>query len=247
VPKGKERVDKLLVERGLAPTRTKAQALVMAGAVYVGEKRVEKPGDLLPLEAELRLASEERFVSRGGHKLEAALVHFGVDVAGKVALDVGASTGGFTDCLLQRGAVRVYAVDVGTHQLHEKLRQDPRVISHEQVNARELTQELVREPVDVVVFDVSFISLKLVLPSALAFLKPGGVVAALVKPQFEAGKGEVGKGGVVRDPEVRQRAIDGVLAFARESCGLNVRGVIDSPVIGPAGNVEALMVADKPA
>ena len=237
-----------MVEAGLAESRQKAQALILAGQVVADDHVVKKAGDLLPTTAVLRIKGEPMpYVSRGGLKLEKALDHFGVDPRGKRCLDVGASTGGFTDCLLQRGAVRVYAVDVGTHQLHEKLRQDPRVISHEQVNARALTQELVREPVDVVVFDVSFISLKLVLPSALAFLKPGGVVAALVKPQFEAGKGEVGKGGVVRDPEVRQRAIDGVLAFARESCGLNVRGVIDSPVIGPAGNVEALMVADKPA
>jgi 23S rRNA (cytidine1920-2'-O)/16S rRNA (cytidine1409-2'-O)-methyltransferase len=186
VARNKERVDKLLVERGLAPTRTKAQALVMAGQVFVGEKRIEKPGDQLAIDVAL---------SRGGHKLEAALQHFAIDVAGRVALDVGASTGGFTDCLLQHGASRVYAVDVGTHQLHEKLRADPRVILREQFNARELSSDVVREPVQLIVIDVSFISLRLVLPSALAFLEPGGVLVALVKPQFEAGRAEVDRGG----------------------------------------------------
>jgi 23S rRNA (cytidine1920-2'-O)/16S rRNA (cytidine1409-2'-O)-methyltransferase len=247
VSKGKERVDKLLVERGLAPTRARAQALVMSGAIFVGEKRIEKPGDQVPLAAELTVKGEALpFVSRGGLKLEAALAQFGIDVAGKVALDVGASTGGFTDCLLQRGAVRVQAVDVGYGQLHEKLRADPRVISHERVNARELGAEIVPEPVDIVVVDVSFISLKLVLPAALRFLKAGGVLVALVKPQFEAGKGAVGKGGVVRDPIVRQQAIDGIRNFAANDCALAVRGTIDSPIAGPAGNIEALLVADKP-
>ena len=241
----KQRVDKLLVDRGLCSTRTKAAAMVMAGQVFVGERRIEKAGELLRPDVELHLKGEEKYVSRGGLKLEAALDHFHVDVAGKIALDVGASTGGFTDCLLQRGATRVYAVDVGTHQLHEKLRADPRVISHEQVNARELTDAIVKESVQVIVIDVSFISLKLVLPSALRFLAPGGVLAALVKPQFEAGKGEVGKGGVVRDPVVRQKCIDGIVAFASQECGLTVRGVIDSPIAGPAGNVEALLVAEK--
>ena len=243
----KQRVDKLLVDRGLVSTRTKAAAMIMAGQVFAGERRVEKAGELVRPDAELHLKGEEKYVSRGGFKLEAALEQFHVDVVGKVALDVGASTGGFTDCLLQRGAARVYAVDVGTHQLHEKLRADSRVISHEQVNARELTDAIVKEPVQIVVIDVSFISLKLVLPSALRFLAPGGVLAALVKPQFEAGKGEVGKGGVVRDPIVRQRCIDGIVDFTQRECGLSVRGVIDSPIAGPAGNVEALLVAEKRA
>ena len=244
----KERVDKLLVERGLAETRTRAQALVMSGVVFSGERRVEKPGDQVPRDAALTVKGEALpYVSRGGLKLQAALDNFQIDVEGRVALDVGASTGGFTDCLLQRGAARVYAVDVGYGQLHEKLRADARVIAHERVNARELGADVVREPVDILVIDVSFISLRLVLPSALAFLKPGGVLAALVKPQFEAGKGEVGKGGVVRDAEVRRKAIDGVTAFVAADCRMKVRGLIDSPIAGPAGNVEALLVADKPA
>jgi 23S rRNA (cytidine1920-2'-O)/16S rRNA (cytidine1409-2'-O)-methyltransferase len=246
VARNKERVDKLLVERGLAPTRTKAQALVMAGQVFVGEKRIEKPGDQLAIDVALALRGQERFVSRGGHKLEAALQHFAIDVAGRVALDVGASTGGFTDCLLQHGASRVYAVDVGTHQLHEKLRADPRVILREQFNARELSSDVVREPVQLIVIDVSFISLRLVLPSALAFLEPGGVLVALVKPQFEAGRAEVDRGGgVISDPVVRQAAIDGIVAFVEQPCGLRVRGTIDSPIAGPAGNVEALLVAER--
>ena len=245
--KRKERVDKLLVERGLAETRARAQALVMSGVVFAAGKRIEKAGDQVPLEAQLELKGEVLpFVSRGGLKLQGALEHFAVDVRGLVALDVGASTGGFTDCLLQRGTARVYAIDVGYGQLHEKLRADPRVISHERVNARELDSTVVPEPVDIIVIDVSFISLRLVLPPALRFLKPGGLLVALVKPQFEVGKGEVGKGGVVRDTEVRRRAIDGIAAFVTVECGLKTRGVIDSPIAGPAGNLEALLVADKP-
>ncbi|WP_338865396.1 TlyA family RNA methyltransferase [Myxococcus stipitatus] len=242
----KERVDVLVVERGLAESRTKAQALILAGQVVVDDQRVDKPGSLVPVEAELRLKGEILpYVSRGGLKLKAAIDRFGLDVQGKVGADIGASTGGFTDCLLQHGAVRVHAIDVGYGQLHEKLRKDPRVRSRERVNARYLTDEDLPEKVGVVVIDVSFISLTQVLPSVLTFLEPGGLLAALVKPQFEVGPDRVGKGGVVRDPAARQDAIDTVTAFVREQ-GLTVRGVMDSPVPGPAGNVEALLVAERP-
>jgi 23S rRNA (cytidine1920-2'-O)/16S rRNA (cytidine1409-2'-O)-methyltransferase len=245
--KAKERVDKLLVERGLAETRAKAQALVMSGVVYTGERRVTKSGEALPTDAPLSLKGEVLpYVSRGGLKLQAALDHFGLDVRGRIALDVGASTGGFTDCLLQRGVTKVYAVDVGYGQLHQQLRADARVISRERVNARELSSDVVPESVSVLVIDVSFISLRLVLPSAIRFLQPDGLLVALVKPQFEVGRNEVGKGGVVRDEAARARAIEGIKTFVTEELKLHVRGVIDSPIAGPAGNVEALLVADKP-
>jgi 23S rRNA (cytidine1920-2'-O)/16S rRNA (cytidine1409-2'-O)-methyltransferase len=242
----KERLDVLVVERGLAESRTKAQALILAGQVVVADQRVDKPGALVPVEAELRLKGEVLpYVSRGGLKLKAALERFGLDVRGKVAADIGASTGGFTDCLLQEGVTHVHAIDVGYGQLHEKLRTDARVRSRERVNARYLTAEDLPESVDVVVIDVSFISLTQVLPAVLPFLKPRGLLVALVKPQFEVGPDKVGKGGVVKDPAARQEAIDSVSAFVREQ-GLAVRGVMDSTVPGPAGNVEALLVADKP-
>jgi 23S rRNA (cytidine1920-2'-O)/16S rRNA (cytidine1409-2'-O)-methyltransferase len=242
----KERLDVLVVERGLAESRTKAQALILAGQVVVGDQRVDKPGALVPVESELRLKGEVLpYVSRGGLKLKAAIERFGLDMRGRVGADIGASTGGFTDCLLQEGATRVHAIDVGYGQLHEKMRTDPRVRSRERVNARYLTAEDLPEPVDVVVIDVSFISLTQVLPAVLPFLKPKGLLVALVKPQFEVGPDKVGKGGVVKDPAARQGAIDAISAFVREQ-GLTVRGVMDSTVPGPAGNVEALLVADKP-
>jgi 23S rRNA (cytidine1920-2'-O)/16S rRNA (cytidine1409-2'-O)-methyltransferase len=245
--KDKERVDLLLVEKGLCETRTRAQALVMAGLVFDGERRLDKPGERVPRETALEVRGQALpYVSRGGLKLQAALDHFGVDVRGQVALDVGASTGGFTDCLLQRGATRVYAVDVGYGQLHERLRTDPRVVSHERVNARDLSVEVVPEMVGVVVADVSFISLRLILPGAVKRLAPGGVLVALVKPQFEVGREHVGKGGVVRDGEARAACIAGMVEFAGRELGLVVRGTIDSPIAGPAGNVEALLVADRP-
>jgi len=241
----RERVDVLLVERGLAPSRAKAQALVLAGQVVVGDQRVDKPGAQVPVDAEVRLKGEVLpYVSRGGLKLKGALDHFGLRVAGEVCADIGASTGGFTDCLLQEGATRVYAIDVGRAQLHEKLRQDPRVISREQVNARALTDEELPGLVGVVVIDVSFISLRLVLPSVLPRLGAGGLLVALVKPQFEVGRERVGKGGVVRDAAARAEAIEGIRAFVAES-GLEVLGLMDSPVPGPAGNVEALLAARK--
>ncbi len=242
----KERIDVLVVERGLAESRAKAQALILAGQVVVDDQRVDKPGAQVSVDAELRLKGEVLpYVSRGGLKLKAAIDRFGLDVSGKVGADIGASTGGFTDCLLQQGATRVHAIDVGYGQLHEKLRQDPRVRSRERVNARYLTEEDLPEKVGVMVIDVSFISLTQVLPAALAFLEPGGLLVALVKPQFEVGRERIGKGGVVKDAAARQEAIDAVTAFVREQ-GLTVRGVMDSPVPGPAGNVEALLVADKP-
>jgi len=241
----KERLDVLVLEHGLAESRARAQALILAGEVVVDDQRVDKPGALVPREAALRLKGEPMpYVSRGGLKLKAALDRFAVDVRGAVCADVGASTGGFTDCLLQSGAARVYAVDVGYGQLHHKLQGDPRVISRERVNARHLTAAELPEPVSVLVVDVSFISLRLVLPAALPRLQRPGVLVALVKPQFEVGKENVGKGGVVRDAAARAGAIDGIRAFVEQS-GLAVAGVMDSPIAGPAGNVEALLVARR--
>ncbi len=238
----KKRLDVLVVERGLAETRAKAQALIIAGQVVVGDQRGDKPGAQVPEDAELRLKGEVlRYVSRGGLKLEKALDQFAISPAGLVCADIGASTGGFTDCLLQRGAVKVHAIDVGHAQLHEKLRQDPRVVSREGVNARYLSREELPEDVKLMVIDVSFISLRQVLPGIAPYLLPGGTLVALVKPQFEAGKDHVEKGGVVKDPAVRRRVIDEVTAFVAAS-GFAIRGVVDSPIAGPAGNVEALLV-----
>jgi 23S rRNA (cytidine1920-2'-O)/16S rRNA (cytidine1409-2'-O)-methyltransferase len=239
----KERADVLLVERGLAETRTKAQALILAGQVVAGDQRIDKPGQRLDVELELRLKGEVMpYVSRGGLKLKGAIDHFGLKVAGAVCADIGASTGGFTDCLLQEGAAKVHAIDVGRAQLHEKLRQDPRVISRERVNARHLTDADLPERVSVMVIDVSFISLKLVLPAVLPKLLPGGLLIALVKPQFEVGPDRIEKGGVVRDAAARLEVIDAIRQVVA-SKGFEILGTIDSPVPGPAGNVEALLVA----
>lgn len=241
----KQRLDVLVHERGLAESRAKAQALILAGQVVVADQRVDKPGSLIPDDAEIRLKGEVLpYVSRGGLKLKHALDTFGLDVRGRICADIGASTGGFTDCLLQEGATKVYAIDVGYAQLHDKLRKDPRVISRERVNARYLTDAELPEPLGVVVIDVSFISLKQVLPAVLPKLEPGGWLVALVKPQFEAGREHIGKGGVVRDPTARAAAIEGVRAWVVEQ-GLEVIGLSDSPVPGPAGNVEALLVARR--
>src|SRR5438067_4677387 len=205
----KVRVDQLLVSRGLAESRTRAQALIMAGAVFSGERKIGKAGDMLAEDAPLEVRGKDHpWVSRGGIKLEHGLKHFGFDVTGAVALDVGSSTGGFTDILLSRGAAKVYAVDVGTNQLAWKLRQDSRVVVLEQTNARYLTSEQVPEPVDIVVCDASFISLSKVLEAPLKVAKQGAKLVALVKPQFEAGREEVGKGGVVRDSAVHDRVCD---------------------------------------
>lgn len=241
----KERLDVLVVERGLAESRTRAQALIIAGQVVVNDQRVDKPGTRVDVEAELRLKGEVLpYVSRGGLKLKAALDAFQLDVKNAVCADIGASTGGFTDCLLQEGATRVHAIDVGYGQLHEKLRKDSRVISRERVNARHLTDEDLPESVSVIVIDVSFISLELVLPAVLPKLLPRGTLIALVKPQFEVGPAHLDKGGVVRDAVARSAAIDRIRAFVTHS-GLTEIGLIDSPVHGPAGNVEALLVARK--
>ena len=233
----KSRLDLLLVERGLAESRAQAQRLIRAGLVRVAGQVADKPGTLVVTSAGVALQARPRFVSRGGEKLEAALARFGLDVAGWVVADVGASTGGFTDCLLQRGAGRVYAIDVGYGQLDWRLRNDPRVVVMERTNARYL--ESLPELVDLVTGDVAFISLDLILPPAMGWLRPGGQVVALIKPQFEAGRREVGKGGVVRDPGVHQRVLERVLGSAAE-LGLGLRGLMPSPLRGPAGNVEFL-------
>jgi 23S rRNA (cytidine1920-2'-O)/16S rRNA (cytidine1409-2'-O)-methyltransferase len=243
----RERADKRVVDAGLAESRTRAQALILAGQVVIGEHAVEKPGQLVDADAPVRLKGEAMpYVSRGGLKLERALDHFRLDVRGRSALDAGASTGGFTDCLLQRGAARVCAVDVGYGQLAWKLQQDPRVTSIERTNARALKPSDLPFRPDLVVCDVSFISLTLVLPALVACAAPGAPVVALVKPQFEVGKDEVGKGGVVRDPALRQNAVD-KCADAARALGCAVLGVIESPITGPAGNVEYLMLLATPA
>ncbi|HZX40459.1 MAG TPA: TlyA family RNA methyltransferase [Myxococcaceae bacterium] len=242
----KERLDVLLVDLGLAPTRAKAQALVLAGQVVVDDQRIDKPGTRVSTDAEVRLKGEPMpYVSRGGLKLEAALRHFQLDVRGAICADIGASTGGFTDCLLQAGAAKVYALDVGRGQLHARLRSDPRVVLREGVNARHLDPSELPEQVSVLVLDVSFISLTQVLPATIQALRPGGVTVALVKPQFEAGRAQVGKGGVVRDDAVRADAVARVRT-CMEQLGLAPIGALDSPVHGPAGNREILLVARRP-
>jgi len=245
----RERVDKLLVERGLAPSRTRAQALVMAGAVLVGEQRVEKPSETYPEDAPLRVRGAEdpaaRYVGRGGLKMERALSEFGLDVAGLVCLDVGASTGGFTDCLLQHGARRVVALDVGHNQIDWRLRTDARVEVREGVNARHLSPSDFAESFDLVVMDVSFISATKVLPALVPLLKDEGRAVVLVKPQFEVGKGEVGKGGIVSDPAQHARVVEEVNASAR-ALGLRVRGVVESPIKGADGNREFLALYERP-
>jgi 23S rRNA (cytidine1920-2'-O)/16S rRNA (cytidine1409-2'-O)-methyltransferase len=244
----KQRIDVVLVERGLAESRTKAQALVMAGAVVVGEARVDKPGALVDPEAPIRLkedAAPSRYVSRGALKLERALEVFPVDPRGKTCADLGASTGGFTDLLLQRGAARVFAVDVGYGQLHARLRADPRVVVRERENARLLDAEKLGARVDLVTGDLSFISLRLVLPAVKAILRSGGDALLLVKPQFEVGKGEVGKGGVVRDDAKRRAALEAVKEAAR-TLGFEVTGEAESPIEGPAGNREWLLALRAP-
>lgn len=247
----KARADQLVCDQGLVDGRERAKRCIMAGQVlFIGpdgrETPVDKPGRMFGAETVFMLKQGERYVSRGGGKLETAMEAFGLDVTGLVALDAGASTGGFTDCLLQHGAARVYAVDVGTAQLHEKLRADARVVSMENVNLRHAPADLLPEPVDVIVADVSFISLTKVLPSCLRFLKPGGFVAALIKPQFELSPDKIGKGGVVREEAFQQEAVEAVAGFARDELGLVLRGVVPSKVKGPKGNQEYLAVFDRP-
>ena len=239
----KIRLDRLLVERGLVESRERGQALILAGQVLVNDQKVDKAGTLVPEDAEIRITGERMpYVSRGGLKLEGALKHFNVSAEGKTALDVGASTGGFTDCLLQHGAKKVYAVDVGYGQIAWKLRQDPRVVMIERTNIRDMDPKLVPEPIDIAVIDVSFISLEKVVPSVLRFLVPAGELIALIKPQFEVGKEHVGKGGIVRDEVARNAAVGKIEAFVK-GLGLEVKGVVPSPITGQDGNVEFLIYA----
>ena len=242
----KRRLDALLVERGLAETRSKAQALVMAGLVATGERRLDKPGMMVDAGTPLEVKGPYHpWVSRGGIKLAHGLDHFRIDPAGSICLDIGASTGGFTDVLLQRGAARVYAVDVGYGQLAAKLRGDPRVMPRERVNARHLTRAEVPEPVDLIVCDASFIGLRTVLPAALALASPKASLIALIKPQFEVGKGRVGKHGVVRDPSLHREVCETIAGWLGEQPSWRVEGVTESPIRGPEGNVEFLICARK--
>lgn len=243
----KVRLDELLVRRGLAPNRSHAQRLILAGEVWLEDRRLEKAGQLVPEDAGVRVEQGLRYVSRGGLKLEKALQQFGVSPEGWVCADIGASTGGFTDCLLQHGAAKVYAIDVGYGQLAWQLRQDPRVVVSERVNIRHL--DALPEPVRLAVVDVSFIGLGLVLPRVASLLGPAGQVIALIKPQFEVGKGAVGKGGVVREPSLHRETIRKVLGEA-EALGLAPAGLVRSPIVGPAGNIEFLALlraGDAPA
>jgi 23S rRNA (cytidine1920-2'-O)/16S rRNA (cytidine1409-2'-O)-methyltransferase len=246
----KVRLDCLLVERGLFPSREKAQRAILAGEVFASGQRADKPGTMIAAEADIQVEEKSRYVSRGGVKLEAALDYFGVDPSGSVCVDVGASTGGFTDCLLQRGAARVYALDVGHGQLDWKIRSDPRVVVREKLNARFLTDADVPEPAALGVVDVSFISLTMILPALCAVLAAHSAqnaaaaeraVIALIKPQFELARGEVGRGGIVREPELHARAVDRIRTFVAEQL-TNWRwtGVIDSPILGAQGNKEYL-------
>jgi 23S rRNA (cytidine1920-2'-O)/16S rRNA (cytidine1409-2'-O)-methyltransferase len=233
----KSRLDQLLVRRGLFPSREQARRAILAGNVSVGTRIAAKPSELLDEQAAIAVKPARKYVGRGALKLESALKHFDIDVHGKTALDIGASTGGFTDCMLQRGAQEVYAVDVGYGQLDWKLRNDPRVIVLEKINARLLTQDQVQELVDICVIDVSFISLTLILPNAVALLKPDGVILALIKPQFELQRSEVGKGGIVRDPGLHQKAQDKIVAFVKD-LGHVVAGIAPAAIKGADGNQE---------
>ena len=238
-----ERLDKLLVDRGLSASRERAQALILSAKVLVDGRQVTKAGQAVSTNSNLRvLGADHPYASRGGLKLQRALEEFGLDVTGLVAMDVGASTGGFTDCLLQYGAKKVYAVDVGYGQLAWKLRQDPRVVVLERQNIRYLSRDQIPEPIHIATIDVSFISLKLVIPAVRPFLEPKAKLVALIKPQFEAGRAHVGKGGVVRDQRIHQAVCDSVSESCR-STGLEVHGIIRSPVLGPKGNVEFLLYA----
>jgi 23S rRNA (cytidine1920-2'-O)/16S rRNA (cytidine1409-2'-O)-methyltransferase len=240
-PPGRVRLDQLLVERGLTESRAKAQALVLAGQVLVDGQPAGKPGHLVAANARLEVAEQPRYVGRGGVKMEAALDRFRIDVRDRVCMDIGASTGGFTDCLLQHGARRVYAVDTGAGQLDWKLRGDPRVAVRERINARYLRFEDIGEPVDVAVFDVSFISVTLILPPAVALLKETGEMVILVKPQFEVGRGQVGKGGIVRDAGLHAQACERV-NHAVQGLGFHT-ALMESPILGAEGNREFLLYA----
>lgn len=242
----KQRADQLLLARALVESRTQAQALIMAGKVVANGHRVEKPGQQIPISSDLTVKGREHpWVSRGGQKLAGALAAFDIDPTGAVALDIGASTGGFTDVLLQYGAARVYAVDVGHGQLAWKLRQDDRVVVLERTNARYITAGQVPEPLDLVVSDASFIGLETLLPASLDLAAPGAKLIALIKPQFEVGRERVGKGGVVRDSSLHEEVCERIRAWLGIRCGWRVVGVTPSPITGPEGNVEFLIAAVK--
>jgi 23S rRNA (cytidine1920-2'-O)/16S rRNA (cytidine1409-2'-O)-methyltransferase len=244
----KRRADQLLVDQGLAESRAKAQALILAGLVSAGGRRVDKPGTALPENTALALAGRDHpWVSRGGVKLDFALNHFAIDAAGATALDIGASTGGFTDVLLARGAARVHAVDVGRGQLAWKLRQDPRVVVHEATNARHLTPAQIAEPIDLITCDASFIGLMTLLPAPLSLAAERTALVALIKPQFEAGPKEVGRGGVVRDPAIHKAVCERIAGWLGAQPGWVVIGTIESPIQGPAGNREFLIYARRDA
>lgn len=236
----KERLDVIMVHKGLAESREQAQRLIMAGEVSVGGQPAGKPGQKIDSESEVSVKAPPRFVSRGGEKLEEAFRVFKLDVGGLVCIDVGASTGGFTDCLLQHGAARVYAVDVGRGQLHGKLQKDPRVVVKDDINARNLKPADIPEKCSFAVLDVAFISLTKVLPAVIELLETGSGIVTLIKPQFEAGREQVERGGVVRDPKVREEVVENIRRFGTEKAGLKWMGVCESPIKGPAGNVEFL-------
>jgi 23S rRNA (cytidine1920-2'-O)/16S rRNA (cytidine1409-2'-O)-methyltransferase len=243
------RLDQALVDRGLCASREKAKRAVMSGQVTLNGQTARKPSEPVVQDDALAIAAPEKFVSRGGYKLEHALIHFGIDVSGQTAIDLGASTGGFTDCLLQRGAARVYAIDVGRGQLAWKLRRDPRVVVMEKTNARELSPASFPTPfapVDLVVIDCSFISLRKLIPPAIALLRTSGKLTALLKPQFEAGKAEADRGaGVIRDSAIHKRVVLELREFVAAQPGLQWVGVVESPLLGPAGNKEFLVLIEK--
>jgi 23S rRNA (cytidine1920-2'-O)/16S rRNA (cytidine1409-2'-O)-methyltransferase len=236
----KIRLDQLLVQRELADSREQAQRLIRAGMVRVKEQPANKPGHQYPADSEIFVKEKEKYVSRGGLKIEGAHKQFGFDLQGAVCLDIGSSTGGFTDFMLQHGATKVYAVDCGTNQLHYKLREDPRVVVMENTNARYLTEEDIPQKADFCSIDTSFISLEKILPPLKSLIKPGGHIVSLIKPQFEAGKEQVGKGGVVRDPDVHKEVIEKIKKFGTEELGFQWLELCTSPITGPAGNVEFL-------
>ncbi len=243
--RGKERLDKLLTDKGIVQSRERARALIMAGKVAVEGRIVDKPGTKVEADAEIQVrGGDQPYVSRGGLKLEGALAAFEIDPRGMVVMDVGASTGGFTDCVLQRGAIRVYAVDVGYGNLAWKLRQDRRVVNLERKNIRYLGREEIPEEMDLILVDTSFISIEKFLPHLVGFLKDEGRIVGLIKPQFEVGKGEVGKGGVVRDTTLHQKVIDRISEFSREH-DLSILGVVESPLLGPKGNREFFICLKK--
>jgi len=236
----KQRIDTLLASRGFFETREKARRAVMAGEVRVGDAVVDKPGTRVADDAEITVKTANRYVGRGGLKLEGALRHFAIDPTGKTCLDIGASTGGFTDCLLQHGAAKVHAIDVGHSQLDWRIRSDPRVVVREKLNARYITRAEIPDPVDLCVIDVSFISLTLILPAAFELLTPEGVILSLIKPQFELGRDDVGKGGIIRDPALHERAVRKIEDFVVKNLLKKWLGFIESPITGTEGNREFL-------